>query len=243
MNEITIQDLTIGYLKPLAKDLNGSIQKGDFIALVGQNGVGKSTFLRTVCGLQLKLSGQVLIDKQPIESYSNKEISKKISVVLTGKPESLNLTVVELVALGRHPYTGWLGTLTAKDKSKIEEAITAMEINYIATKKLNELSDGQLQKAAIARALAQDTDFIFLDEPTSHLDLRNRIDVFQLLSKISKEKGILISTHEVDQAVKVCDTFWCMDFGKALVRGKPSELVESLILQNYLHVKPGDIKK
>ena len=243
MNEISIQDLTIGYQKPLASELNGTIRKGNFIALVGQNGVGKSTFLRTICGLQVRLAGEIHVDQQPIESLSSKEISRSISVVLTGKPESLNLTVVELVALGRHPYTGWLGTLTTKDKAKIEGAITAMEINYIATKKLYQLSDGQLQKAVIARALAQDTDFIFLDEPTSHLDLRNRIDVFQLLSKISKDKGILISTHEVDQAAKVCDAFWCMDFGKALVKGKPSELVESLILQSYLHVRPDDIKK
>jgi len=164
-------------------------------------------------------------------------------VVLTAKPDTLNLSVIELIALGRYPYSGWLGSLTAQSKKKIEDCLSLMEINYIATKKLHELSDGQLQKAMIARTLAQDTDVIILDEPTSHLDLKNKIEVLKLLKQISESgKAILISTHEIDLSAKVCDQFWCMDFGKPVLVGKPEELIKSGDIQDYLHVDKNALK-
>ncbi|WP_424962019.1 ABC transporter ATP-binding protein [Ekhidna sp.] len=236
---LDISTLTIGYLpdKKLMENISLSLETGQLIGLVGQNGVGKSTLIRTLCGLQPKLSGTVNLAETNIEDLSPKEIAKKISVVLTGKPESLNLSVLELVALGRHPYSGWLGNLKKPDREKIEESISQMEINYLAKKRLYELSDGQMQKVMIARALAQETDLIILDEPTSHLDLKNKIDVLHLLKKIAKSgKGVLISTHEIQLSAQVCDLFWCMDFGKAMLKGEPKKLVASGELQEYLHI-------
>lgn len=245
METLTANNLSIGYSeqKVLMSALNLSLSSGQLIGLVGQNGVGKSTFIRTICGLQPALSGDVYIGKQSISKLRSKDISKKISVVLTGKPETLNLTVLEVVALGRHPYSGWLGNLNQGDKDKIEASISSMEINYLATKRLYELSDGQLQKVLIARALAQDTDIIVLDEPTSHLDLKNKIEVLSTLEKIAHSgKGVLISTHEVQLAANVCDQFWCMDFGKNVAVGPPHDLIASGKLQDYLHVPKGALE-
>lgn len=239
MGLLKTNDLSIGYGadKVLANTINVAIEEGQMIGLVGQNGVGKSTFIRTICGLQSRMSGSILLNGEEIETQNSKSIATQISVVLTGKPDSLNLSVIELIALGRHPYSGWLGNLKDSDKDKIEEAITMMEINYIAKKRLFELSDGQLQKVMIARALAQDTDIIILDEPTSHLDLKNKIEVLDILKKIASiGKGVLISTHEIQLSAKVCDLFWCMDFGKEMLEGKPNALIQSGQLQNYLHI-------
>ena len=236
---LDISTLSIGYPpdKKLMENISLSLEAGQLIGLVGQNGVGKSTLIRTLCGLQPKLSGTVNLSETNIEDLSPKEIAKKISVVLTGRPESLNLSVLELVALGRHPYSSWLGNLKKADKEKIEESISLMEINYVAKKRLFELSDGQMQKVMIARALAQETDLIILDEPTSHLDLKNKIDVLHLLKKIAKSgKGVLISTHEIQLSAQVCDHFWCMDFGKEMLTGEPKKLIASGYLQEYLHI-------
>ncbi|GAB4247845.1 MAG: ABC transporter ATP-binding protein [Ekhidna sp.] len=245
MSQLKIENLSIGYgeAKRLAEDINLSLQDGEFVGLLGQNGVGKSTFIRTITGLHPRLSGGIFLGTENIDSLTSREISKKISLVLTGKPETLTLSVIELIALGRYPYSGWLGTLKPKDKAKIEEALTLMEINYLTEKRLYELSDGQLQKVMIARALAQDTDIIILDEPTSHLDLKNKIDVLHLLKKIATEgKTILISSHEVQLSAEVCDLFWCMDFGKPMLTGKPTDLIESGELQEYLHVPQSVLK-
>lgn len=239
MGLLEVNNLSIGYGndKVLASDINVSVEPGRLIGLVGQNGVGKSTFIRTICGLQPRLKGQILLSEKEIDAQNSKDIATQISVVLTGKPDSLNLSVIELIALGRHPYSGWLGNLKTADKEKIDSAITQMEINYLAKKRLFELSDGQLQKVMIARALAQDTDLIILDEPTSHLDLKNKIEVLELLKKIaSSGKGVLISTHEIQLSAKVCDVFWCMDFGKDMLVGEPKSMIQSGELQDYLHI-------
>ena len=239
MGLLKTNDLSIGYGsdKILSRSINVMLNRGQLIGLVGQNGVGKSTFIRTICGLQKRIQGAILLNDEEINHLNPKSIATQISVVLTGKPDSLNLSVIELIALGRHPYSGWLGNLKKSDKDKIEEAITAMEINYLAKKRLFELSDGQLQKVMIARALAQDTDIIILDEPTSHLDLKNKIEVLNLLKKIALSgKGVLISTHEIQLSAKVCDLFWCMDFGKKMLIGKPDSITSSGDLQDYLHI-------
>ena len=234
---LSTENLSIGYgKKVLARNIALELNTGDLVGLIGQNGVGKSTLIRTLAALQTKHSGEIYLDGKPIKS--SKSAAKSISVVLTGKSDTLNLTVVELLALGRHPYTGWLGYLKKDDKKKIEEALALMEINYIANTKLFELSDGQLQKAMIARALAQNTAIIILDEPTSHLDLKNKIDVLELLKKIANQgKGVLISTHEVGLAGKYCNRFWCMDFGERMLTGDPQELITKGKVQHYLHIK------
>ncbi len=239
MGLLEIKNLAIGYgdEKVLAKKINLSIETGQLVGLVGQNGVGKSTFIRTICGLHPRLKGEIFLSGQEIAEQNAKKIATKISVVLTGKPDSLNLSVVELIALGRHPYLGWLGKLKKEDKEKIDEAINQMEINYLTKKRLFELSDGQLQKVMIARALAQDTELIILDEPTSHLDLKNKIEVLELLKKIAQSgKGVLISTHEIQLSAKSCDIFWAMDFGKEMLVGEPQSMISNGALQKYLHI-------
>lgn len=244
MSYLSTDQLSIGYAedKILIADISIELSAGKLVGLVGQNGVGKSTLIRTLCGLQSPLSGSVLLNDEPISSYSTADIAKQISVVLTGRPESLNLSVVDLIALGRFPYLGWLGTLKKQDKDKIEESISLMEINYIADKRLFELSDGQLQKVMIARALAQDTNIIILDEPTSHLDLKNKIEVLELLKKISQAgKAILISTHEIQLTSQSCDEFWCVDFEKPMLIGTPPSLIRDEQLHQYLHL-PDHIK-
>ena len=236
MAQLSAENLSIGYgEKVLTSGLSLELKSKELVGLIGQNGVGKSTLIRTLVGLQPKLSGTIRFNDRQIED--SKGLAKSISIVLTGKPDTLSLSVVELLALGRHPYTGWLGYLKEGDKIKIEEALAAMEINYLANKKLFELSDGQLQKVMIARALTQDTDVIILDEPTSHLDLKNKIDVLKLLKKISENgKSVLISTHEVGLAAKYCDQFWCMDFGEKMIAGTPKTLIREGIVQRYLHI-------
>lgn len=245
MNLLSTQNLSIGYPpnKILGSGIDLTLQNGQLIGLIGQNGVGKSTLIRTICGLQKQLNGEIQLKDQSVTNYSIEELAKEISVVLTGKPETLSLSVIELVALGRYPYSGWLGTLSPTDKQKIEEAIDLMEINYVANKRLFELSDGQLQKVMIARALAQDTDIIILDEPTSHLDLRNKIEVLRLLKKIATSgKAVLISTHEIQLSSEVCDEFWGMDFGVPMLIGSPRNLITSGDLQKYLHVPNAALK-
>ncbi len=239
MGLLDIKDLSIGYgnEKVLGQQINLTLEAGQLVGLVGQNGVGKSTFIRTICGLQPRLNGEILLNGNEIKTQNLKAIAKRISVVLTGRPDSLNLSVLELIALGRHPYSGWLGNLKQSDKEIIDKAITLMEINYLAKKRLYELSDGQLQKVMIARALAQDTDIMILDEPTSHLDLKNKIEVLELLKKIANEgKGVLISTHEIQLSAKACNLFWCMDFGKEMLVGDPQDLISKGQLQDYLHI-------
>ena len=239
MSLLKTSNLTIGFPpdKVLMEAVNVELQQGKLIGIIGQNGVGKSTFIRTICGLHAPLNGEILLNNQAIQSYNQKEIAKKIALVLTTKPSSLNLSVLELVSLGRHPHSNWLGLLNGEDKDRIDDAITKMEINYIATKKLFELSDGQLQKTMIARALAQDTDLIILDEPTSHLDLKNKIEVLELLKKIAEDgKGILMSTHEIQLSSQVCTEYWCFDFGRSMASGNALDLIKDHTIHEYLHL-------
>jgi len=209
---ISAADLSVGYFRrkkvtPIAEDLSFSFSEGTLIGLVGANGIGKSTLLRTLAGVQLPLKGQVRLCEQEISSLTPLAMAKQLSVVLTESPASKNLTVIELVSLGRQPHTNWMGSLSKKDKMIIQEAMHNTETQELAYRRCLELSDGQLQRVAIARALAQDTPVIILDEPTTHLDLYHRAYVLKLLKKLTLETGktILFSTHEIDLAIQLCD--------------------------------------
>lgn len=241
MNALETHQLSIGYgSKVIGHGLALELKTGQLVGLVGQNGVGKSTLLRTLAGFQPALDGSIRLFGKEHRTYSARELAKRMSVVLTEKPSAQNLTVLELISLGRHPYSGWLGQLQPEDIEAMEHAFEQCQIHYLLDKRLHQLSDGQLQKVMIARALAQDTDLILLDEPTSHLDLRNKVEVMELLKKISETgKAVLISTHEISLSAKVCDFFWVMDFGSPIVIGTPQKLLESGDLQRMLHVQPG----
>jgi iron complex transport system ATP-binding protein len=205
-------NLSIGYKSKkdenvIAKDLNLNLGAGKLTALIGANGIGKSTLLKTLTGIQKPLSGTVLINGDDIHKMNPAALALHLSVVLTERLPPSNLSVFELVALGRQPYTNWIGTLSKIDVAKINEAMERSQITHLAHKKHYEISDGQLQKVLVARALAQDCPIIVLDEPTTHLDLLHKVALFKLLKKLTQDtnKCILFSTHDIDMAIQLSD--------------------------------------
>jgi iron complex transport system ATP-binding protein len=232
-NNIETKNLHIGYqqkksVSTIQKNISVQLHKGELVGILGKNGIGKSTLLRTLTGVQDAISGEVLIQGKNIQSYSLKELSRLISLVLTERLPESQLTVYELVALGRQPYTNWIGRLEKKDIEKINWALEQTEILSLANRHFNELSDGQLQRVLIARALAQDTQIILLDEPTAHLDMHHTIKIFKLLKKLSKEanKTIIITTHEVNLAINSSDQLILLT-DKEVVAGSKELLIES----------------
>lgn len=197
------------------------------MAIVGINGIGKSTLLRTLGKVQPKLSGEIKVLEKALESYKPIELASTLSMVLTEPIASKNMTVLELVALGRQPYTNWVGNLSTIDKTKVHEALEMVELQELSNKKCYELSDGQLQRVMIARALAQDTAIILLDEPTTHLDLYHKIQILKLLKSIAHQtqKAILFTSHEIEMAIQLCDKMILLD-GISNNFGQPSELIE-----------------
>ncbi|MES2241123.1 MAG: ABC transporter ATP-binding protein [Bacteroidota bacterium] len=223
--------ISIGYThkkeqRVVAADIDLSLKKGKLIALVGANGIGKSTLLRTITGIQKTLSGTVLLNEKNIHEMNALALAKNLSVVLTEKLPPSNLTVFELVALGRQPYTNWIGTLTDEDTEKVENALKLTQIEHLTTKKHYEISDGQLQKVLVARALAQDTPLIILDEPTTHLDLFHKVALFKLLKKLTQEtqKCILFSTHDIDMAIQLSDEMIIMT-AETIIQDQPCNLI------------------
>jgi iron complex transport system ATP-binding protein len=232
MVNLQSKNLKIGYQsgkksKAIAEDLNFNLEKGKLTCLLGPNGVGKSTLVKTIMGQVPPLSGEIFLEGRALTSFSQKALAKKIAVVLTEKITTGNLTVGQLVALGRIPHTGWLGKLSIEDQNKVEQAISQTHIGYIRNQPLSECSDGQLQKTMVARALAQDGDILILDEPTAHLDLVNRFEIMHLLRQIAKEskKAVLVVTHDLEIAIETADTFWLMQCGQPLVIGLPEDLI------------------
>jgi iron complex transport system ATP-binding protein len=226
-------NLTIGYKSKkatvtIAENLNLNLKSGKLISLIGANGIGKSTLLRTITGIQHPLSGNVYLNDTAISTYTPVDLAQNLSLVLTEKLPPSNLSVFELVALGRQPYTNWVGTLTQTDIEKVQEAMELTQIEHLSHKKHYEISDGQLQKVLIARALAQDTPLIILDEPTTHLDLLHKVSLFKLLKKLTQEtqKCILFSTHDIDLAIQLSDEMIVMT-PENVVQDEPCNLISN----------------
>lgn len=227
------KNLSVGYaskkkINKVAGAINIVLQKGQLVGLVGANGIGKSTLLRTLTNVQKPLEGTVYINSKSLLEYEPVELAKQLSLVLTEPIASKNLSVFELVALGRQPYTNWVGNLSPEDIEIINKALFQTNIETLQTKKCFELSDGQLQKVMIARALAQDTDLIILDEPTTHLDMYHKAYILKLLQKLAREtsKTILFSSHEIDLAIQLCDSMIVMTKDN-VVSGPPCHLIEN----------------
>ena len=225
---LQIQNLTIGYgSKAIADKLSAVIPSGELICLLGSNGTGKSTLIRSICGFQPVLGGNVLIDKFDVHTLSERELSKQISVVLTDRVVVPNASVEELVGYGRSPYTGMLGRMNTDDKAIVLNAMRECGIVHKKDCLLTSLSDGERQKAFIAKALAQDTPLIILDEPTAFLDLPARVEIMQLLRNIANTSGksILMSTHDLDLALQLSDRLWLLQNGGPLITGSPEDLL------------------
>ncbi|WP_394907118.1 ABC transporter ATP-binding protein [uncultured Mesonia sp.] len=225
-------NLSIGYHQECiaqVDDLN--INKGELVAIIGKNGAGKSTLLKTLSGNLSPQSGKVSINNTPVCQLTALEIAKKIAIVLTKTDFSTHLSVQELVALGRQPYTNWLGSLTNRDKKKVIEALNLLDIAHKKRASCSNLSDGQLQKAMLARAIAQDTPLIILDEPTSHLDLYHKVFVLKTLRFLSKKtnKAIVFASHEIDLALQLCDKIILVHQAK-VKQYETHQVIESNIL-------------
>ncbi|MFP5436322.1 MAG: ABC transporter ATP-binding protein [Bacteroidia bacterium] len=225
------ENISIGYTDKksitVAEGLNLSLHKGSFTTLLGVNGIGKSTLLRTLSGIQLPLAGKIIIKDRSICSYNLNQLAQELSLVLTEALPKGNLSVYELVALGRQPYTNWIGSLTEYDNALIKKSMRLTDTTHLGEKKLDELSDGQLQNVLIARALAQDTSIIILDEPTTHLDLPHKVALLRLLKNLAQtqDKCILYSTHDMDLALQMSEEIIIMKKGH-LEQGSLVELNE-----------------
>ena len=241
---ITLEQLSIGYLqkgntKVVASQLNAEIREGELTCLLGSNGVGKSTLLRTLAAFQPKLEGEVWIDNDgkrlSLSSYTDKQLSRLIGVVLTEKPDVKNMTVRELVGLGRSPYTGFWGMLSENDLKIVDESIALVGVSELSERLIDTLSDGERQKVMIAKALAQQTPVIFLDEPTAFLDFPSKVEVMQLLRRLARsmQKTIFMSTHDLELALQVADTLWLMEKGQLNV-GTPRQLADAGTLSRFV---------
>jgi len=224
MNTVVLNNLSIGYTqkgneKVVAQGLNAAINSGELTCLLGCNGVGKSTLLRTLSAFQPALGGDILLNADqtselsPLISFTDKQLSRMIGIVLTEKPDVRNMTVEDLVGMGRSPYTGFWGTLTANDRQVVSEAIRMVGIEPLRGRMIHTLSDGERQKVMIAKALAQQTPIIYLDEPTAFLDYPSKVEMMQLLRRLAHEqqKTIFLSTHDVELALQLADCLWLME--------------------------------
>ncbi len=223
---IHTEALEIGYHdKIVASGINMSIMPGTLVSVVGANGVGKSTLLRSLSAIQPALSGNIALNGKALSAYSTAALAREIALVLTERPPARNLTVGELVALGRQPYTDWIGTMDAQDRAITASALEMTGIGKLAPRRIGELSDGQMQKVMIARALAQDTPVIILDEPSTHLDLMHKLSLFRLLRKLANQgKCIVYSTHDIETAITTSDAMVVLSAEKVHF-GKPEKLI------------------
>lgn len=240
METIKLEKLDIGYAdKVVQKNLNATFESGKLVCLLGRNGIGKSTLLRTLAMFQPALSGEVLLEGKPLTDYSIHLLSRKLSIVLTRKPDVQNITVTEMVGLGRSPYTGFWGGLTDEDHTIVRESIQLVGIEPLAGRMVHTLSDGERQKVMIAKALAQQTPIIYLDEPTAFLDYPSKVETMQLLRRlaIEQQKTIFLSTHDVELSLQVADCLWLMEPGGLNV-GTPRELAALGALSRFIE-RPG----
>ncbi len=229
---LKVDNLSVGYnvdSAPLHSGINVEVKEGEFICLLGPNGAGKSTLIKTLSGFLKPLKGTVFYGDQDLNLLQESKVSRMVSVVLTDRIQIQNLTVFELVSLGRTPYTGFFGKLTKHDIQLIDKAIDEVGLSEYRYKSIDKMSDGERQKVMIAKALVQETPFIILDEPTAFLDLPAKLEIMQLLKRLSCEKGrgILLSTHDLEMALQIADKIWLLAKGKDLKVGIPEDLVLS----------------
>ncbi|MBT3385881.1 MAG: ABC transporter ATP-binding protein [Prolixibacteraceae bacterium] len=215
-SNIELINLTVGYEQPdgvpleILKGMNFTAESGEMVALIGSNGIGKSTLLRSMVGFLKYFSGNIKFNGKELNEFGAKEVAQIMSFVSTDNVRVANMTVFDLVAYGRFPYTNWIGKLTNNDKNIVEEAIEKVGLSGFENRLITQISDGERQRAMIARAVSQDTSVIILDEPTAFLDVSNKYEIFHLLQILSREKGktIVLSTHDLNIALREVDKLW-----------------------------------
>ncbi len=236
--QLVTENLNLGYsgkdgkLQLLQKDINEKLIEGELVCLIGANGSGKSTLIRTLGGIQMPVSGKVYIGTREIHQLTNAEKSKLLSIVLTDNTAVGNITISEIVALGRYNYTNWLGTLGGNDRERILESIHKVGLKDFENRRFGTLSDGEKQRVFIAKGLASDAPLMLLDEPTAHLDIPNKVSILSLLRQLTRESlcSVLVATHELDLALKLADEIWLLLPDQTIYKGTPEELIFSGIL-------------
>ncbi len=211
---IRLHDFSIGYdERTLLREVNAAIPKGSLTALIGRNGTGKSTLLRAIAGLKRRYAGEILLDGRDISDMRADEMAKKLAFVTTERTRIANLKCEDVVAVGRAPYTDWIGRMQDADKEIVARSLASVGMEAYAHRTMDKMSDGECQRIMIARALAQQTPVILLDEPTSFLDLPNRYELCSLLARLAHDEGkfILFSTHELDIALSLADSIALID--------------------------------
>lgn len=243
---VTLRDVSIGYSlrhgqRVVGEHLTASIMGGRLTCLLGENGVGKSTLLRTLSAFQPPLAGEIIVGGRSLADYSAQELARTVGVVLTERPDVQQMSVEELVGLGRSPYTGFWGRLSGEDVAVCSEAIGQVGIDALRHRQVTTLSDGERQKVMIAKALAQQTPVIYLDEPTAFLDYPTKVDVLLLLRRICRESGktVFLSTHDLELALQVADVVWLMERGGRLHIGEPRELASKGVLTRFVERSAG----
>jgi iron complex transport system ATP-binding protein len=235
------EDLLIGYDRareggmPLLPPINLNVAKGTICGLIGANGTGKTTLLRTIAGYLKPIGGAIKLGDKKLNELTSSERAGIISVVLTDRIEDPFLKVRDVVSMGRHPYTGFLGKLQRIDEQIIDESLQQTGVDHLQHKRMAGISDGERQKVMIAKALAQDTPLILLDEPAAYLDYPSRLELMQLLQKLARiqEKTILISSHDLEILVRKADHLWLLGSGRPAVEGMPEHLILNGSVSSY----------
>ena len=236
------EKLSVGYDgKPLIRDVCLQVQQGKIVTLIGPNGSGKSTILKTIVGQLSKVSGTVLLEGAPMERCGQKEIAKRMAILMTERIHPELMTCYDVVSTGRYPYTGALGLLGKEDKRIVEESLELVHGRDMADRPFDAISDGQRQRILLARALCQTPEIIVLDEPTSYLDIRYKLELLTILKTMVREKNlaVLMSLHELDLAQRVSDTVVCVSGDRIDRMGPPEEIFSNDYISRLYHMEPG----
>lgn len=241
-SKLALESLSVGYhKKALIEDISFSLQPGEILTLIGPNGAGKSTILKSISKNLAAIAGVVRIDGSDMEAMRAKDVAVKMAVMLTSRTRPELMTCRELVSAGRYPYTGGFGLLTEKDKRIVEQAMTTVHAQEFAESFVSEISDGQLQRVLLARALCQEPEIIVLDEPTSYLDVKHKIELLEILRALAKNKHITVvmSLHEIDLAEKVSDKIVCVKGDRIAAYGAPHEIFTDEKISALYDLKTG----
>ncbi|MBQ3302026.1 MAG: ABC transporter ATP-binding protein [Eggerthellaceae bacterium] len=237
-----MEDLSVGYNgRALISDINIDIRKGDIVTLIGPNGAGKSTILKSITRQLALVGGHVIFDSNDLHALSFRELSSRMAVVLTERMKPELMTCHDIVATGRYPYTGRLGILSPEDEDKVDEALARVHASEIGERDFDSISDGQRQRVLLARAICQEPDIIVLDEPTSFLDVRHKLELLSILRAMAKQDGItvIMSLHEIDLAMKVTDKIVCVKGDRIMFYGEPEDIFEERVIRELYDIDKG----